>query len=582
MQLRALALGAVLASVVLAGFFFVTHASADYADGFQAKQSLALEDAVHVWRRAAWQQDDFFSQVALGDLYSSDQSFADPIEAYVWYYLALSPSHLYAVDDDDRVGRTMSDYKWKASNNMQRLFDSMTLEQRMEARSRIIYILASRGSEGFITLGKLHREYFMPQKEVTLPPGLILRCRDEAEGSSLWWLWPPNWFRERPRPHRYCFPVRVSWDEYNRLLSNTSMLPDTLGSQPNPDSAGGQGQSVDMSPSGNAGQSVGMSSSGNASQIVGMSSSGNAGQIVGTGPVATTTQSGGGFYGGGGGGGGGGYYGGGGGGGGYFSNTEPSVIVRNNVDALMYFDIAASLGHPLARDYIASHEAQMSQFGDITGVKADALARARNWMPPFEYYPGVTAGGAHHSDESLPSMAQLRALARWHDIPLWAIEDALAFRGYLKDSRCAAHAPPCPVGLAIAKFESAMNLQTDSAQASAQAVVRLIQMSAVDGNAEMQNRLGIMYAKGIGVPANFPRAEQWFTRAANQHYGEALYNLGVLYKVGPPGVMQDKDKASRLFVEAARDGYNPARSELREMLTQADDADRTHGARRQP
>ena len=80
-----------LATAFVAGIataFFVTHAVADYADGDQAKQSIALEDTVKIWRMAAWQQDDFFAQVALGDKYSQDESLKDTIEAYVWYYVS--------------------------------------------------------------------------------------------------------------------------------------------------------------------------------------------------------------------------------------------------------------------------------------------------------------------------------------------------------------------------------------------------------------------------------------------------------------------------------------------------------------
>jgi TPR repeat protein len=264
-----------------------------------------------------------------------------------------------------------------------------------------------------------------------------------------------------------------------------------------------------------------------------------------------------------------------GGGYGYYGNSEPSAIVQNNAEALMYFDIAANLGHPLAKDYIASHESVISQYGDITGIAANAAARARNWMPQLEYYPGATAGGVPHTDESLPSLAGRQALARVREIPFPAIEEALAFRGLLRGARGVWRASPAALVQAIKKFQSALNFEPTGFLFPTE-VVRLIQMSAVDGDANSQNRLGIMYAKGIGVPQNFPRAEKWFFLAAKQHHGEALYNLGVLYKVGPNGVPQDKDKAARLFTEAAFAGFNPARCELRELLAQADDAERNH------
>ncbi|HEY0281581.1 MAG TPA: tetratricopeptide repeat protein, partial [Rhizomicrobium sp.] len=267
-------------------------------------------------------------------------------------------------------------------------------------------------------------------------------------------------------------------------------------------------------------------------------------------------------------------------GGGYYGDSEPSAIVRSNADALMYFDIAANLGHPLAKDYVGAHQAAMSQYGDIPAITADAAARARNWAPPFEYYPGATAGGVPHSDEGLPNLVQRRALARVPEIPFPAFEKALTFRGLLRGRQGPWRAAsPADVAQAVRKFQSALNFEPSGFLRPHEAV-RLIRMSAVDGDASSQNRLGIMYAKGIGVPQNFPRAEKWFFLAARQHHGEAIYNLGVLYKVGPNGVEQDKDKAARLFAESALAGFNPTNCELRELLSQAADTDRNRGARR--
>ena len=42
---------------------------ADYADGVRTEQAMTLPDAVKVWRREAWQRDDFLAQIRLGDLY---------------------------------------------------------------------------------------------------------------------------------------------------------------------------------------------------------------------------------------------------------------------------------------------------------------------------------------------------------------------------------------------------------------------------------------------------------------------------------------------------------------------------------
>ena len=266
---------------------------------------------------------------------------------------------------------------------------------------------------------------------------------------------------------------------------------------------------------------------------------------------------------------------------GYRNRGPSSVMMRSNAEGLMYFDIAANLGHPLGADYAKSLMTSMSYNGDATALAAMAAARARNWLPPFEYYPGSTAGGIPHSDESLPSLAQRQGFSRVREIPVFAIVEALQFRGLLRGGHGGCWTGPACLAQAISKFQSALNFEPTGFLSPPQ-VVRLIQMSAVDGDAISQTRLGIMYAKGIGVPRNFPRALEWFTAAAKQRYGEALFNLGVLYKVGPDGVPQDKDKAARLFTEAALAGCNPAHSELKDLLAQADSAghDQPGAARR--
>ena len=492
--IRALALATAVMAAAFAALF-VTHALADYADGNQVRQSGAgLEKAVREWRRAAWQQDDIFSQMELGKLYSGDKSFGadltvvDPVEGYVWYYLELRPNHLYAVDDEGPAGDRFRLRQRKAFDDMQRDFDSMTLEQRMEARSRIIYILASRGAEGFITLGKLHREYDRAQmgQPAAWPPAVIVKCDDRPEGFLSWfWRW---WNREPERQRqRDCHRIRVPWPNADHLRADNDNS----------------------------------------------------------------------WY------------------------SQPSVIVRNNDEALMYFDIAANplYGHPLANDYAESLKNEMSQLGDITNIAADAYSRALTWATPFEFYPGATPGGVPYSDESLPGFAQRLALEHVGEIPPWVVEHALVFRGYLKRPRGPWRpSPPAAMMQAIWKFQDAMRFETTGYLSPFQEV-RLIQKSALDGDAEMQNRLGIMYAKGIGVPRNFPRAEYWFVMAAKQNHGEALFNLGVLYKAGPLGVAPNMYKAVTMDLQSAAAGYNPARCELQDLLAKAG-IDCHHWARR--
>jgi len=587
--IRSAALVAILAVAVLVASGSASRLLADYADGYQTQHGLALEDAVKIWRRAAWQQDDFFSQITLGDLYSRDPSFNDPVEAYVWYFLALRRDHVYSISDD-YAAQTFYDMRSKAIADEEKVFNSLTLDQRLEARSRIIYIFASRGSEGFIALGRLHRMRSLTSSSSYNPPeppsNHVCVC------GKPWWYFPPiTWVRSL----FYSFPPTPAcrWKEATQahiaISSPADMCPypdasSSYGvSSPSNFRSPGSGDAYSSNAGGassstinvnsgtsNGGTSLSSPSVSMAPSDNGVGSSGGGSDYASGGSDDSggysSSDDGGGYRGG--------YSSNNGGGYGSGNHGPSSVMMRSNAEALMYFDVAANLGHPLGSDYAKSLLTAMSYNGDVTAVAAMAAARARNWLPPYEFYPGSTAGGIPHSDESLPSLAQRQGYSRVREIPVSAIMEALQFRGLLRGGRGGCWIGPACLAQAIAKFQSALNFEPTGFLPPPQ-VVRLIQMSAVDGDAISQNRLGVMYAKGIGVPRNFPRALEWFTAAAKQRYGEALYDLGVLYKVGPDGVPQDKDKAARLFTESALAGFNPARCELRDLLAEADNAERS-------
>ncbi|MEJ0042132.1 MAG: hypothetical protein WDM81_07905 [Rhizomicrobium sp.] len=84
-----------------------------------------------------------------------------------------------------------------------------------------------------------------------------------------------------------------------------------------------------------------------------------------------------------------------------------------------------------------------------------------------------------------------------------------------------------------------------------------------------QNTLGVMYAKGLGVVTNYARAEYWFSRAADQRFPAALYHLGVLYKVGPPGIDQDLHKSNDYITSSAIAGFRPTMNQLGSLLNAA-------------
>lgn len=58
------------------------------------------------------------------------------------------------------------------------------------------------------------------------------------------------------------------------------------------------------------------------------------------------------------------------------------------------------------------------------------------------------------------------------------------------------------------------------------------------GDAEAQNNLGVIYAKGHGVAQDYKQAAYWYKKAAEQGHAGAQHNLGFVYAEGQ-GVTQD-------------------------------------------
>ncbi len=76
-----------------------------------------------------------------------------------------------------------------------------------------------------------------------------------------------------------------------------------------------------------------------------------------------------------------------------------------------------------------------------------------------------------------------------------------------------------------------------------------------------QNNLGLMYAKGEGVPVDDTRAVRWLRRPAEEGVAVAQNNLGLLYAMGR-GVPADGIEASRWLRLAAEQGVASAMENL--------------------
>ena len=95
-------------------------------------------------------------------------------------------------------------------------------------------------------------------------------------------------------------------------------------------------------------------------------------------------------------------------------------------------------------------------------------------------------------------------------------------------------------------------------------------MAAISANAEAMNKLGSMYAAGLGVPQDYAQAVKWFRLAAEfGRNAEAQYKLGLIYEKGEH-VEQDYVQAHMWANLAAAQGNKVAatlRSDVASRMT---------------
>jgi TPR repeat protein len=91
--------------------------------------------------------------------------------------------------------------------------------------------------------------------------------------------------------------------------------------------------------------------------------------------------------------------------------------------------------------------------------------------------------------------------------------------------------------------------------------VHRLRISADQGHARAQCRLGVCYANGRGVPKDAVEAVRWYRLAADQGHARAQVALGVCYSLGS-GVSKDEVEAVRWYRLAADQGHANAQYNL--------------------
>lgn len=80
---------------------------------------------------------------------------------------------------------------------------------------------------------------------------------------------------------------------------------------------------------------------------------------------------------------------------------------------------------------------------------------------------------------------------------------------------------------------------------------------AISGDAVAQYWLGVMYAKGQGVPQDDKQAASWYLKAALQDETRAQFAIAEMYREGV-GVPKNEKQATTWYLEAADHGFPKA------------------------
>ena len=126
--------------------------------------------------------------------------------------------------------------------------------------------------------------------------------------------------------------------------------------------------------------------------------------------------------------------------------------------------------------------------------------------------------------------------------------------------------PLAKQGYAPAQYKlGVMYAKGDGVPQDYKTAVKWYTLGAEQGNAFAQNNLGWMYDEGRGVPQDYKTAVKWYRLAAEQLEVHAQSNLGVMYDNGQ-GVLQDYVRAHMWYNIAAISGKSKNASKNRDIV----------------
>jgi TPR repeat protein len=160
MTVAALAVRSALTFVLAAAIALILAAGQAFADSTEAERSYLdgrKDEAIRLFRRAAWQQNDFYAQIRLGDIYSAkradDKGYEDRAEAFVWYFMAARNPSIMEHMHNDESAQAIVDMIGSAEREASKIYSTLLQDERADVRNRIVYIQSCLGGVGQIRAG---------------------------------------------------------------------------------------------------------------------------------------------------------------------------------------------------------------------------------------------------------------------------------------------------------------------------------------------------------------------------------------------------------------------------------------------
>ena len=121
--------------------------------------------------------------------------------------------------------------------------------------------------------------------------------------------------------------------------------------------------------------------------------------------------------------------------------------------------------------------------------------------------------------------------------------------------------------LQMERFAEAVVVYKAGPSASFAEAIVVLRELAEQGFARAQGLIGMSYYFGNGVPKDFVKAAEWYSKAAEQGNAPAQFLLGVIYQSGE-GVPKDFVKAAEWYSKAAEQGNIESQCSLSQMYYQ--------------